>query len=161
MDLSLKDNKEATIRKTLHLLSRIKYICNNLKTTADMFVSYISEIDSQYDSVIEQKIEAQFYDIKYLGKKRRYTSKNAILLAKKIKEIGGGNCYPMIEVTGTKGCMDKGCWSWSMFRLDTMSDIGSCEPVSWILRKKVILDFSNDGIEITCAILPVQKKSKT
>jgi hypothetical protein len=151
MDLSLKNNSsEITIRKTFHLLSRIKYICNDIKTTADMFVSYISKIDPKHDSTIEQKIEKQFYDIKYQGKKRRYTSKNAILLARKIKEKGGGVCYPMIEVVATKGYMCEGCWSWSMFDINLSTDIGSCDPVSSVLRKKVILVFSDDGREIFC-----------
>ncbi len=137
----------------LNLDNKIRYICNRQEEVINMFKSYIGEIDKKYNIDITVYIEEQYYKIRYLGKKKKCTTKNAILLAEKIKDEFDIICYPLINICSGRGTMDTGRWCWSMSEIKTSNDAGSSFSVRKCLQKSIKLylydsDFSFNEYDI-------------
>ncbi len=133
----------------LNLDNKIRYICNRQEEVINMFKSYIGEIDEKYNMDVTVYIEGQYYKIKYLGKKKKCTTRNAILLAQKIKDEFDIICYPLISICSGRGTMDTGRWSWSMSEIKTGNDAGSSFSVKKCLQKSMKLHLYDSGFNCT------------
>lgn len=124
----------------ISLFHKIRFICKNKEEVYEMMLDYLSTIEPCYDIMVKRKIDEQHYSIKYLGKKSKYTTKNAILLAKKVNKELGLRLYPMIECVG-RG-WGSGSYVWAMASINHDVNYGSEDPVSFCLKKKVKLDIT-------------------
>jgi hypothetical protein len=80
---------------------------------------------------------------KYIGSYRNHISLTAVPLANKIYEQLGLITFPFIQRVASRGWdTSGGTWAWSMKTVSggiCVNDIGSCDPVEYLLRKTVKL----------------------
>lgn len=125
-----------------------------------------------YSSLTEKEKEIfQRYSEKFLfysknGAKKYKISKNAILIAVRLKKECGISCFPFVEKIATKGWPTAGgTFSWSMRILegDIEKEIFSFEPTTDVINKKynIFIDNYRDNMVINTEKKEGDNMSKT
>ncbi len=89
-----------------------------------------------------EEVNELAWDNKFRGRFRNHISLTAVPLATKIYEQLGIITFPFIHrVAGRGWDTSGGTWAWSMKSVCNghSSDIGSTDPVRYLLKKKVVL----------------------
>lgn len=108
---------------------------------------------TEKEKKIFQKYSEKFWLYYKSGAKKYKISKNAILIAIRLKKECNISCYPFVEKIATKGWSTSGgTFSWSMRILegDTEKEIFSFEPTANIINKKynIFIDNYRDSMII-------------
>jgi hypothetical protein len=90
-----------------------------------------------------EQLEEQFHRFKYYGEYRNHISLTAAPLAEKIYKELNIVTFPFIIRTASRGWgTSSGTWAWAMksvYQGVYTGDIGSCDPVKYLLKKNVKL----------------------
>lgn len=121
---------------TRKLCSGAVYRDEKLKNILAAYYSLLNEDEK----TCFEKYSEQFHQFAKRGAKKYKITKNAILIALRLKNELGVTCYPFIEKVATRGWgTDGGTFSWSMRILSNSAieqEICSLEPASMFINKK-------------------------
>ena len=102
-------------------------------------LNYFTRFPENEEWFIDE-LKELYWRNKYIGQYRNHISLTAVPLANKIYEQLGIITFPFIYRVACRGWdTSGGTWAWSMRTVDEPGDIGSGDPVKYLLRKDVTL----------------------